>query len=113
MKVNINIKYKGKFKIVELTKTGFFRRGLGLMFRTRETDNLLFSFDKPCRVAITSWFVFFPFLAIWLDNKNSVVDMKVAKPFELAFRPKKPAKSLVELPLNAKNRDLIAFFVGK
>lgn len=83
------------------------------MFRTSRTNNLLFSFSRASRVAITSWFVFFPFLAVWLDEKNRVIETRKVKPFIMAVKPKKPAKTLVELPLNAKNKDLIAFFVGK
>lgn len=84
----------------------------GLMFRTKNTKNLLFDFKKQSSMAIHSFFVFFPFLGIWLDNKNSVVEYKVINPFTFKVKPKKPFSRLLEIPLNDKNKSLINFIVG-
>ena len=111
--MKINIYYKNRKLDVNVCRTGFFRRGIGLMFRTRETGNLLFDFPSEGRAAITSWFVFFPFLAVWLDANNRVVETRVVRPFKLSVVPEKPFKTLVEMPINAKNKPLVRFLVGK
>jgi uncharacterized membrane protein (UPF0127 family) len=98
---------------IEALKVDFFRRGIGLMFRTRETNNLLFVFSKSCRAAITAWFVFFPFWAVWLDESYRIVDAKLVSPFSFSVRPRAPARYLVEIPLNCKNAFVHRFLVGK
>ena len=111
--MEIEIK-KGKRKIkIPVVKTGFFRRGIGLMFRNKGTKNLLFEFTRDIRIAITSWFVFFPFLIIWLDSKNTVVEFKIVEPFTFKLTPKKKFRKFIEIPINAKNMEKIDFFVGK
>ena len=73
---------KNKKKIIlSVKETGFFSRGIGLMFRSFKTKNLLFSFKKDVGLSITSFFVFFKFLASWLDDKNNVLEFKVVRPF--------------------------------
>lgn len=81
----------------------------GLMFKSRNAPNLLFLNTNT----IHSYFVFFPFLAVWLDEKNNVVDLSVVKPFTLSASPSKPAKKLVEIPFNDENKPLIRLLVGK
>lgn len=98
---------------VNVHETGFFRRGTGLMFRSSNTNNLLFVFPKARRVLMTALFVFFPFMAVWLDNKGRVVDLAFVHPFVFSFSPRVKANYLLELPYNAKNAALIAFLVGK
>ena len=111
--MNIKIK-KGNRKIkLEIKKTGFFRRGTGLMFRGRNTENLLFEFNRDVRRAITSYFCFFPFFAVWLDSRNNIVEKKIVKPFIFSLRPSKEFRKFIELPINAKNSRKLAFFVGK
>lgn len=106
--------FSGKKRLsVPLHKVGFFRRGSGLMWRTRGTKNLLFEFSKPCKAAITALFVFFPFAAVWLDTNKRVVDVKLINPFTFSIKPRVPAQYLVELPLNGVNAKIIAFLVGK
>jgi uncharacterized membrane protein (UPF0127 family) len=71
---------------------------LGLMFRTRKTRPLLFEFKRDVRMAIHSFFVFFPFKAIWLDENNRIIAQKIVKPFTLCVRPRKPFRKLIEIP---------------
>ena len=59
-----------KIRVKKLSSAGKY---LGLMFKPKNTENLLFQFSKPSRTAIHSYFVFFPFAAIWLDSKNNVI----------------------------------------
>ncbi len=75
---------------------------IGLMFKSRNTSALLFDFKRETREAITSLFVFFPFVAIWLDAKSKVLDVQAIKPFRFAIFPKKPFQKLVEIPINNK-----------
>lgn len=88
-----------------------FGKFLGLMFRTKNTGNLLFSFNKNTKMPIHSLFVFFKFLAIWLDKKNKVIEFKIIKPFSPKISPRKPFSKLIEVPFNGKNRKILKFFV--
>lgn len=61
-------------------------------------DGLLFCFDQASRInsAIHMIGVPFPLGVIWLDEKNTVVDLCRARPWGLAFIPKKPALYVIE-----------------
>lgn len=83
------------------------------MFRSRATENLLFDFQKPSRVAITSWFVFFPFVAVWLDKRRRIVEARIVYPFTARVVPRFPSSYLIELPLNRRNSRITRFLVGK
>jgi len=84
----------------------------GLILRTRNTSNLFF--EKISKnPSLTAFFVFFPFLILWLDDKNNVVDFKIAKPFQFKIDSKKPFSSIVEIPLNIKNKKIFNFFDDK
>jgi uncharacterized membrane protein (UPF0127 family) len=98
---------------IPVKKAGSFGKIFGLMFKGRRCENLLFDFGKNGRVAIHSLFVFFPFLAVWLDEKDRVVDFRIVSPFEFNVFPKKRFSKLIEIPENSKNRKIIDFFVGK
>lgn len=86
---------------------------IGLMFKKKTTGNLLFEFNEKTSLRIHSYFVFFDFLAIWLDKKNKVLEWKVIKSFTLNVKPKKPFFKLIEIPFNKKNVKIIKSFVGK
>ena len=103
-KITINIEVK---KVSEIGKYS------GLMFRTRNTENLLFEFKNWKTASIHSLFVFFSFLAVWIDEKNKVVDFEIVKPFRVFARSRKPSTKLIEIPLNLKNKQILDFFVGE
>ena len=109
----MKIFYKKRKIEIPAEKVSQFGKISGLMFRTRETKNLLFIFKKKTRIKIHSFFVFFKFLAVWLDGKNKIVEWKIVKPFSLGYAPKKSFSKLVEIPVNEKNRKIIRFFVDK
>lgn len=104
---------KTKLKINNIKKLNLFGKFSGLMFRTSKTKNMLFEFKKDTNLAIHSFFVFFKFLAIWVDEKNRVIDFKLVNPFLSNIKSKKRFKKLIELPLNSDNKEIIDFFVGK
>ena len=98
---------------ISVKKTNLLTRFTGLMFKPRRTSNLLFYFDKERRWSIHSFFVFFDFLALWLDKSNNVIEWRIVSPFRFFVVPAKPFRKLVEIPINRRNKDLIDFFVGK
>ena len=108
----MEIIYKNKKIKISVKKVSSFRKITGLMFRSNKTKNLLFEFGKKTKIHIHSYCVFFDFLAIWLDEKNKVIEWKYVKPFTFHINPKKPFSKLIEIPLNNKNKEIMKFFVG-
>ena len=106
----ILINHSGKKLKIDARKMGFFMRGLGLMFRSRNSDNLLFDFSRDVKISFHSLFVFFPFIIIWLDSSNRVIEWRVVRPFSLTISPKRKFRRVVEVPLNEKNECIVRFF---
>ena len=107
----MKIYLKGKKIDVDVRKVnglGFVR---GLMFKNKNCDNLLFSFNRDVSMAIHSWFVGFDFLAIWLDSKKRVIEYRIVKPWSFHIKPKKKFRYLVEMPVNEENRNIISNIV--
>jgi uncharacterized membrane protein (UPF0127 family) len=104
MKNMMNIVIKNNSKSVNIKnvkKLSEFGKGIGLMFHSREKcPAMLFEFTRPTTMRIHSLFVFFKFAAIWLDDKNKIIERKVVKPFRLSVGPEKPFYKLVEIPVN-------------
>lgn len=100
--MNLIIKNKFKrIKIKNIKKLSEFEKGIGLMFHNLEKcPAMLFEFTSPTKMRIHSLFVFFKFAAIWLDDKNNIVDMRIVKPFRLSISSKKPFYKLLEIPFN-------------
>jgi uncharacterized membrane protein (UPF0127 family) len=109
----MKIKHRGKTLQIPIKKTNFFSRISGLMFRTKNTKNLYFEFPSYEFAGIHSYFVFFKFLALWLDESNNVVDFQIVRPFTFLIKPNSPSKKLIELPLNVRNKKIIETIVGK
>ena len=90
---------------IEVKKCNFLHKISGLMFiRKQKAKALLFELKKP--IAIHSFFVFFPFIAIWLD-KNKVVEIKKIKPFTFHIKPREYFNKIIEIPVNKKYKDVI------
>ncbi len=114
MKKRVGLKHKGKIIYLNARKCGYFDEAIGLMFKKKENANaLLFDFSGRKRLALHSLFVFFPFLAIWLDDKNEILDMKIIKPFFFNVLPKKTFSKVVEIPINFKYSKIVKKLVGK
>ena len=109
-KMEIGLEHRSKKIKLDVKKCGFFGIFRGLMFRRREKATaLLFDFKKPRRLKIHSWFVFFPFLAVWLDDKNRILEIKMVKPWKFCVFPKKSFYKLVEIPCSSKYDNIMKF----
>ena len=109
-------KIRYKTKIIEINtvkKLSNIGKITGLMFKSKKTANLLFEFKKDVRISIHSFFVFFPFLAIWLDKDNAFLEYKLVTSFTPSIIPKNKFRKLLEVPLNNKNMEIISLFVGR
>lgn len=105
----LTVKAPRKEFLIEVKRLSFLGRFFGLMFSRREkTPALLFDFKKPVRLSIHSLFCFYPFLAVWLDEKNQIVRQERISSWKLSVRPEKPFVRLVEIPCSEKYRELIA-----
>ena len=114
MKKEMIIKYRNKKIKIIVKECNLFGKFKGLMFSSREkAKNLLFNFNIKQKIRIHSFYVLFPFIAIWLDDKNNVVDLKRVRPFELIVSPKAPAYKLIEIPINKKNKNLVKLFSAR
>jgi uncharacterized membrane protein (UPF0127 family) len=98
MKINFNNK---DIEISDVKECNWFNKIVGLMFSRRQTANaLLFSFKKKTKMSIHSFFVFFPFLAVWLDDKNKVMEIKKVRPFIPKVSSTNSYFKLLEIPIN-------------
>ncbi len=85
-----------------------FSQARGLTFRSRESaPALFFPFSGDVREPIHSLFVFFPFVAIWLNEKGKVVEIRKVKPFRFYVCPKKKFRNFVEIPLNGNYKKIV------
>ncbi len=109
MKVKIVFNKKSlKLKDFNEVKAGgaFF----GLMFYRREKAPILLFNMKS---SLHSFFVFFNFLVLWLDEKNKIVDWEVVKPFTFYINSKKNYSKIVEIPISRRYNSLVTFIVGE
>jgi uncharacterized membrane protein (UPF0127 family) len=96
-----SLKFRGK--IIKARICTSLQKISGLMFKKREkAEALLFEFSKPTKLAIHSYFVFFPFIAVWLDENNKIIEIKKVEPFTFHVKPKKPFTKLLEVPINSR-----------
>ena len=104
MKAAISLNEK-RIKVHDIEKCTGLKKILGLMFRGKNANALLFEFSKPTRQAIHS--LFCPdFLAIWL-NGNQVVDYRLITSWKFMIQPKKSFTKLLEIPVNEKHSEII------
>jgi uncharacterized membrane protein (UPF0127 family) len=107
MKIKSGSKF---FEINGFIKAGNFLKFRGLMFRRRENaPMIIFESKKP--FSIHSFFVFFDFLAIWLDKNNQVIETKIVKPFSIHEKPRGEFLRLIEIPMNKRYYDIIKSIV--
>jgi len=106
----MKITYKSKQISLKVKKVSLFGKVKGLMFSRRENAKiLLFEFSNPIKNPIHS--LFCPeFLAIWLDNKNRVLEKKQVSPWKLSIIPEQKFNKLIEIPLNYSNQKILKLF---
>ncbi|MEK6945173.1 MAG: hypothetical protein AABW63_00060 [Nanoarchaeota archaeon] len=110
----VSFTYKKKKISLEVKECRGLMMGVGLTWKRRQNAHaLLFDFGKDTDAALTALFVFFPFVAIWLDKNGKVVEKRVIKPFEFSIKPKKNFVKVIEIPLNDKYKKEAKVLVGK
>ncbi len=107
----LRVGFGNKLFEVEARELGELEMFLGLMFKTKNTKNLIF--ERAGKWGIHSFFVFFDFLALWLDEKNNVLEYKIVKPFTPYVAPSRRFARLIEIPINKENREIAGWFSGK
>ncbi|MEA3329138.1 MAG: hypothetical protein U9Q06_00150 [Nanoarchaeota archaeon] len=107
------MKLKFNKKIIEIPKLkimGMFSGVRGLMFCRREKAKILLFNSSG---AIHSLFVFFPFLILWLDEKNKIIDWKLVSPWKFSIKSKKKFVKFIEVPINRRHHSIVKFVVGE
>jgi len=108
----IGFNYKNKKIQVNVKVCNWWQRIIGLMFARKENARaLLFDFKRPVTLFIHSWFVFFPFVAIFLDARGKIIEKRMVQPFEFKVSPSKPYVKLIEIPVNFKYHEILQFLV--
>ncbi|MEF8873669.1 MAG: DUF192 domain-containing protein [Candidatus Thermoplasmatota archaeon] len=79
---------------------GFFGKALGLMFKRKVDYVLLMEFRNTSKnINLHSFFVFFKFHCIFLDEDKNIVDIeKDVPPFTMGISTEKRAKYVLEIP---------------
>ncbi len=110
----IGLNYKGKKLSLEVFDCNLSEMGRGLMFRKKNNAKaLLFDLKKLTNEPIHSFFVFFRFIAVWCDEKNNILEIRVIKPFKPYISCKHSWVKLIEIPMNSVYRREINFLVGR
>lgn len=108
MSRKIYFKLKGKKIDVEECNSAW-SKFIGLMFCRRENAKiLLFAFKKYVKIPIHSFFCD-EFVAVWLDGKNKIIEIRKITPWKFSIKPKKEFAKLIEIPINERNEKLIKF----
>ncbi|HRZ85305.1 MAG TPA: DUF192 domain-containing protein [Candidatus Paceibacterota bacterium] len=111
MKIEISLGGK-RIILNSIKKTNFFSKFSGLMFRRKEKSNVLL-FETGKRISIHSFFVFFEFVCLWLDNENNVLEWKIIKPFSVREISNYKFTKIIEIPINRKCNELVNLIVGE
>lgn len=108
MKINFN---NQKIEIADVKKCRGFSRAKGLMFcRRKKANALLFEFSRDVKFHLTSLFVFFPFIVLWLDENNQVIEARKIKSFQFRIPFSKSYRKILEIPFNEKYSSVIESF---
>ena len=82
----------------------------GLMFSKKDKASALLFNIKG---SIHSYFVFFDFLILWLDESNKIVDWKIIKPFSFYEKTDKKFSKILEIPISRRYFKYVKFVVGE
>lgn len=107
MKAKLN--FNGKIiEIPDIIEVKGIKKYTGLMFKGKDTNALLFSFDNPGKHAIHSLFCK-DFLAVWL-NAGKIVDYQLVNSIQFSIKPSQDFTHLLEIPVNEKYASVISNF---
>lgn len=102
----LRFKYKNKKISIKYKEcNSLFSKALGLMFR-KNSSPLLFTFKKPIKISIHSFFCK-PFIVIWLLH-NKIIDVKLVKPNKFSIKSKNKFDKILEIPSN--NKKFLTFY---
>jgi len=112
LKKRVGLAKRGKKLNLEVFECNAFEKGTGLMFSRKEKAKiLLFGFKKKSYLSIHSFFVFFPFIAVWTDDKNKILCWKKVLPFTFRVSPPKSGYfNLIEIPMTKEHSRVVKFF---
>ena len=87
-----------KYKIY----SNIFKIFLGLRFhrKLKKDEAIILKLPKEINIRLSTWFVFFPITALWVNNNNIITYIENLRPFSLSKRKK--ALYIVEMNLNNK-----------
>lgn len=109
---SITLTYHKKKITIPAQRCSFFGKFWGLMFsRKSSAPLLLFDFRRSVAMGIHSYFVFYDFLAIWIDEKNTVVQVDRVKPWTSYLKPRKRYHMLIEIPMHKRYKKYVDFFM--
>ncbi len=110
----MKIKHRGKeIELENIKKVNLLGEAIGLMLCSRKKARaLLFDFEKSTKMKLHSFFVFFPFIAIWLDKENNILDFKKIKPFQINVGIEKSFYKIVEIPIKKEYFGILALLDG-
>ena len=113
MKTKIIFSKKNLRINLEVKRCNYLQRITGLMFKRREkAEALLFKFDYPSKMSIHSFFVFFSFIAVWIDEKGRIISVDKVSPFTFSVSSKREYMRLIEIPINKRYSGVVKFLVG-
>ncbi len=109
----INFNYNGGEISLEVSKVPWWFEGIGLMFsRRKKARALIFDLKNEVKMSIHSFFVFFPFVAIWLDKDKKVIDIRKVKSFKFGIPPSRKFRYLIEVPINENYDEVLKIIDG-
>ena len=77
---------------------------LGLMFRSKHTEPVIFEFDRDVEHSLHMFCVFFPCTIIFKDENDEVIESIIAKPFQFNIKCSKPYRKIIEIPIITINK---------
>ncbi|MBM3230614.1 hypothetical protein FJZ22_03115 [Candidatus Pacearchaeota archaeon] len=103
---------KGKRSMqVSITQAQGVRILRGLMCTRSSHTPLYFKLRFP--FSIHSFFVFYPFFAVWIGKRNRILRTDLVSPFTFHISPPDGTTGLLEIPVHTKYTSQGTFLVGK
>lgn len=106
------VKLNNKKLNLNVRKVDFFSKFIGLMFKSKE-EAIILLFENVKNKSIHSFFVFFPFLCLWMDKENNILEWKIIKPFSPYEKSNTPFVKIIEVPLSRRYHYIVSFVVGE